>query len=34
VLTVGSIATHNLDPYYLYTGNPAEKRKKRDLIEG
>lgn len=33
VLTVGSVATHDLDPYYLYSGNPAEKLRKRE-IEG
>ena len=29
LLTVGSIATKNLDPYGIYQGNPAEKIKTR-----
>ena len=33
VLTVGSIATHDLEPYTIYQGNPAVKIKER-VIEG
>lgn len=29
LLTVGSIATHNLEPYWIYQGNPAQKVKER-----
>lgn len=29
VLTVGSVATSNLEPYWIYTGNPATKVRKR-----
>lgn len=31
VLTVGSVATKNLDPYFVYRGNPAAAIKKRDF---
>jgi putative colanic acid biosynthesis acetyltransferase WcaF len=30
VLAVGSIATHNLDAFSIYQGNPAEKRRVRN----
>jgi len=29
ILTVGSIATKNLDEYGIYQGNPAEKKRMR-----
>lgn len=29
ILTVGSIATKNMEPYAIYTGNPAQKVKDR-----
>lgn len=32
VLTVGSIATKNLEPYSIYQGNPAVKVKAREII--
>lgn len=31
VLSVGSIATGNLDPYWIYQGNPAEKLRERTI---
>jgi putative colanic acid biosynthesis acetyltransferase WcaF len=31
LLTVGSVATLSLEPYYVYQGNPAQKIKKRIL---
>jgi len=31
LLTVGSIATHNLEPYWIYQGNPAQKIKMREI---
>src|SRR5688572_19747653 len=31
VLTLGSVATHNLDPYTIYQGNPAMKVKCREI---
>jgi putative colanic acid biosynthesis acetyltransferase WcaF len=31
VLTVGSVATKNLDPYAIYTGNPAIRIKDRTI---
>jgi putative colanic acid biosynthesis acetyltransferase WcaF len=34
VLTVGSVATSNLQPYSVYSGNPAMKIKNREIIEG
>jgi putative colanic acid biosynthesis acetyltransferase WcaF len=34
VLTVGSVATNDLDPYGIYTGNPAERIKNREIVEG
>ncbi len=33
VLTVGSVATDSLESYYIYSGNPAIKIKKRILDE-
>lgn len=32
LLTVGSVATSNLDPYWLYQGNPAIKLKERRVL--
>lgn len=32
ILTVGSIATENLDPYFIYQGNPALKIRSRLII--
>jgi putative colanic acid biosynthesis acetyltransferase WcaF len=32
VLAIGSVATHSLEPYWIYQGNPAEKKKQR-IIE-
>jgi putative colanic acid biosynthesis acetyltransferase WcaF len=29
ILAVGSVATKNLDPYFVYQGNPAEKKRER-----
>ena len=29
ILTVGSIATHNMEPYTIYQGNPATPIRKR-----
>jgi putative colanic acid biosynthesis acetyltransferase WcaF len=29
ILTVGSVATNDLDPYFIYQGVPAEKKRKR-----
>lgn len=31
LLTVGSVATHNLEPYTIYQGNPAKAVRKREL---
>jgi putative colanic acid biosynthesis acetyltransferase WcaF len=31
VLTVGSVATRNLEPNQIYTGNPAQQVRKREL---
>lgn len=31
LLTVGSIATHSLEPYWIYQGNPAQKLKPREI---
>ena len=31
VLTLGSVATHNLEPYSINQGNPAMKVKVRDI---
>ena len=31
VLTVGSVATKNLEPYFIYQGIPAEKKRRRDM---
>lgn len=31
LLTVGSVATKSLDPYWLYQGNPAQKIKPREI---
>lgn len=31
LLTVGSVATHNLEPYWIYQGNPAQKVKERQI---
>lgn len=31
LLTVGSVATSNLEPYWVYQGNPAQKLKQRVL---
>jgi len=33
VLSVGSVATKDLDPYCIYSGNPAVKTKTRNIIE-
>lgn len=33
VLTVNSVATHHLEPYYIYQGNPAQKIKERIIKE-
>ncbi len=33
ILSVGSIATNNLDPFYIYKGNPAKRIKKRVFIK-
>lgn len=32
VLTVGSVATTQMEPYTIYQGNPAVARKKREII--
>ncbi|MFI3297292.1 MAG: WcaF family extracellular polysaccharide biosynthesis acetyltransferase [bacterium] len=32
VLAVGSVSSKNLDPYYIYKGNPAVKIAKREII--
>lgn len=32
ILTVGSVATENLDPYFIYQGNPALKVRSRLII--
>ncbi|MGV3588297.1 MAG: WcaF family extracellular polysaccharide biosynthesis acetyltransferase [Adhaeribacter sp.] len=29
ILAVGSVATTNLEPYFIYQGNPAEKKRER-----
>ncbi len=34
VLTAGSVATRNLDPWGIYRGNPAEFQKKRAVSAG
>jgi len=31
VLSVGSVATSNLEPYFIYQGNPAIKKRKRNI---
>ena len=31
LLTVGSVATHSLEPYWIYQGNPAQKTKQREI---
>jgi putative colanic acid biosynthesis acetyltransferase WcaF len=31
LLTVGSIATSNIEPYWIYQGNPAKKLKPREI---
>ena len=31
ILTVGSIATHNLNPYGIYQGNPSSQIRTRKL---
>jgi putative colanic acid biosynthesis acetyltransferase WcaF len=31
LLTVGSVATSNLEPYWVYQGNPAQKLKERGI---
>ncbi|RWY57348.1 WcaF family extracellular polysaccharide biosynthesis acetyltransferase [Mucilaginibacter gilvus] len=31
VLTTGSVATKNLDPYFIYQGNPAIKARAREI---
>lgn len=31
LLTVGSVATHSLDPFWIYQGNPAQKVKPREI---
>jgi putative colanic acid biosynthesis acetyltransferase WcaF len=33
LLTVGSIATQSLEPYWIYQGNPAQKLKPREIRE-
>lgn len=33
VLTVNSVATHHLEPYFIYQGNPAQKIKERIIKE-
>lgn len=32
VLAVGSIATNDLEPYYIYQGNPAIKKRERGIL--
>lgn len=32
ILTVGSIATKNMDPYSIYSGNPAIKKRMREIV--
>lgn len=32
VLTTGSVATKNLDPYAVYQGNPAQKVREREIF--
>lgn len=32
ILTAGSIATKNLDPYFIYQGNPAQKIRPRLIV--
>ncbi len=34
VLTVGSVATKKMEPYLIYSGNPAIPVKKREIREG
>ena len=31
LLTVGSVATCNLEPYWVYQGNPAQKLRERTI---
>ena len=31
LLTVGSVATHSLEPYWIYQGNPAQKVREREI---
>lgn len=31
VLAVGSVATQDLEPYFIYQGNPAEKKRRRNI---
>jgi putative colanic acid biosynthesis acetyltransferase WcaF len=33
ILTVGSLATEDLEPYSIYQGNPAKKCKERNILE-
>ena len=33
MLCVGSVATHNLEAYGIYQGNPAVKIKKREIVD-
>ncbi|RYE35693.1 MAG: colanic acid biosynthesis acetyltransferase WcaF [Sphingobacteriaceae bacterium] len=33
VLTAGSIATKNLEAYFIYQGNPAVKVRKREIVD-
>ncbi len=33
LLTAGSVATHSLDPYWIYQGNPAQKIRERIIKE-
>lgn len=32
VLAAGSVSSNNLDPYYIYRGNPAVKIAKREIV--
>lgn len=33
ILAVGSVATKDLDAYFIYQGNPAEKKRQRQIVK-
>jgi len=33
ILSVGSVLSSNTEPYYIYTGNPAKRTRKREINE-